>query len=233
MNFSSEIIERIVQNVLRELSSRESTLSTDALRLPLNGRPDGSESDTVQISEKVITEETLTAAAAAGRIISIIPQAVITPSGRDYIRRHEVQVTSSLVKSDTATSRGMLLNVGGASSTESVAAAAGWQVADAANEHQTVGLAVFHADHGRVVCCGGEPSLVACLLNRNATIRAAVASRDTNLRLMQNLMQPQVICIESSGWSFWELLRLLNSLPPISSSEKPSAWSEVQSGGEA
>lgn len=228
MNFSSEIIDRIVQSVMRELSSRKATSSANAPQFLLTDPTANSDTNAVRITEKVISEETLTAASAAGRIISIRPQAVITPSGRDYIRRHNVQVTSSLVKSGTMANQGLLLNVGTVPSTDSVAAAAGWQSANAGNEHQAVGMAESHADHGRVVCCGGEPSLVACLLNRKASIRAAVATRSTNLNSLHSLMQPQVICIESSGWSFAELLRLLNSLHPIT--DKPSAWREVHSG---
>ena len=81
---------------------------------------------------------------------------------------------------------------------------------------------------GMVTSFGGEPSIVACVLNRNPAVRAAGITRSTNLAALTSLMNPQVVCLDSTAWSFAELLRLLRGLSM--SAAIPKHWKELAGG---
>ena len=182
---------------------------------------------TINISSRVLSEKVLVTANAAGRAISLQPGTVMTPSGRDYIRKNGVRLTSDVSGSGSASQSGTFVAIG-THTTTSAAAAAGWKAITASAEFDAASLASQHAATGIVVCCGGEPSVVACLLNRNPAVRAAVISRTTNLVTLITVMSPQVVCLDSSGWSFGDILRLLRSLgtPPLT----PANWKEIAAG---
>ena len=225
MHINSETIDQIVRNVMRDMQPRTTSTSLAApVRIPA---PDSSEA-IVQIDSKVITEEVLNAARAAGRIIAINPDAVVTPSARDYIRRNAVQLTSRMVGSVTATS-GLLIGIGASSLAFSAAAAADWKTLAVSTEREAAAITAQHITTGLVTCIGGEPSVVACLLNRNQAVRAAVVTRVTNLVTLAALMNPQVVCLEASGWSFGELLKVFRSLAATRTA--PVDWQEMADGG--
>lgn len=225
MHISSETIDQIVRNVMRDMQSR-TTSSGPAAPVQLQTTEDLTSA--VRIESKLITEDVLVAARAAGRIISVNPTAVMTPSARDFIRKNAVRLASQVHGSVTAVS-GLLIGIGGNSTAISAAAAAGWKAQTAATEIDASTIAAQHVISGIVTCCGGEPSVVACLLNRNSAMRAAVITRTTNLVTLATVMNPQVVCLESSGWSFGELLRLFRTLAP--SAPVPATWKELSAGG--
>ena len=225
MHLSSETIDQIVRNVMRDMQPRNSSNGPAA---PITVQPVEDLASVVRIDNKVITEEVLVKAQAAGRAVAFSPAAVMTPSARDFIRRNDVRLASQVHGSVTAVS-GLLIGIGGNSTAISAAAAAGWKAQTAATEIDASTIAAQHVISGIVTCCGGEPSVVACLLNRNSAMRAAVITRTTNLVTLATVMNPQVVCLESSGWSFGELLRLFRTLAP--SAPVPATWKEMSAGG--
>jgi len=225
MTISAEFISQIVQNVMREMQSRMSTADVAA---PIELTP-VKDSDTLTIGTPVISEGTLLEAGAAGRTISLLPGAVMTPSGRDYIRRNNVRVSSQISKAIESATAGTFIAVGVNTNLRTAASAAGWTTLTAATEFAAAALAADNLRSGMVTCCGGEPSVVACLLNRNSAIRAAVVTRTTNLATLTSVMNPQVVCLESSGWSFGELRRLLRGLATTGTA--PRDWKEISAGG--
>lgn len=226
MNLSSELIDRIVQNVIRELQARAVTGGTSsAAAVPAEGgqlRP-------MLIDHPVITEEVLTTAQAAGRLVSLPSGAVLTPSGRDYIRKHGVRLSSAVTARPESRPQGLLVTVGTVASATAAAVATGWKTDRVSVETDAVPLALQHAANGRVICCGGEPSIVACLLNRESVLRAAVVTKQTDLAVLQTAMNPQVICLASEGWSHADVRRLLQSLK--SPLDVPAGWIERPAGG--
>lgn len=248
MTLSSDIIEQIVQNVLREIHSREPRPVTaapavsSAVPATAAAAPNSTASVSAStaaaplaIHSQVITEQILTAAQAADRVVTLPAAAVITPSGRDYIRRHRVRLASSVAAGQTSAAatvsavRGILLNVGPPSSFSTAAAAAGWQAEQALTEAEAARLAAGLATQHRVACCGGEPAVVACLLNREVSLRAAVVTRQTRLSSLWNCMNPQIVCFDPAGWSFVDVLRLLRSWTAVPAA--PAGWQELNAGG--
>lgn len=220
MNISAEYIDQIVQNVMREMQTRVPMMDVSA---PVETRQTAA-TETLQIGSRVVSENVLTSANAAGRAITLAAGAVITPSGRDYIRKNGVRLVSDVGLKNSASNGGTFISIGDIT-TSSAAAAAGWKMLTAPTEFGAATLASEKLATGIVTSFGGEPSVVACLLNRNPAVRAAVVTRTTNLATLTSVMNPQVVCLDSTGWSFAELLRLLRGLSM--SSVIPKQWKEI------
>ncbi len=221
MSFDTAYIDQIVHNVMREIQTRTSSNTPAALMQPIASKTPAEQ--TISISSRVLSEKVLITANAAGRAISLQPGTVITPSGRDYIRKNGVRLTSEVSNTGCASLRGVFIAVG-THATTSAASAAGWKALTASTEFDAARLASQHAAAGIVACCGGEPSVVACILNRNPAIRAAVITRATNLVTLITVMSPHVVCLDSSSWSFGDILKLLRSLAAAS---QPQGWKEI------
>ena len=226
MTYTSQQIEAITQSVLRELNSRGVAVGGGR---SLNGKPQAAtngarcdDASGLPLNEKVITEESLIAAAAAGRTISIPTGAIITPSGHDYIRRNGVTISNSS-SSKTAETTGTVIVVGECSAATSAAATAGWKAVKAGCERDAASKA-RKSTGGPIVCCGGVASVTACLLNRDSGIRAAVVNTNSDIQNLTAAMQPNVLCLESA-WAFSQLLKLLRGFSD--SNAAPAEWKEL------
>jgi len=222
MTISSEYIDQIVHTVMREMQIRTTSNAPDALKQSVAEKSPADR--TISINHRVVSENVLMTASAAGRTILLQPGTVITPSGRDFIRRNGVRLASTPGATANAVTGGTFIAVGDGT-TSSAATAAGWKTLIAPSENAAAVLALESLATGIVASFGGEPSVVACLLNRNPAVRAAVVTRATDLSKLTTLMNPQVICLDSMGWSFAELLRLLRGLSL--SSIVPKHWREL------
>ncbi len=226
MTISAQFIDEIVRNVMREMQTRVPTV--DAAAPVAMKQTVEVKADTLQIAGRVISENVLIAVNAAGRAISLQSGAVITPSGREYIRKNNVRMTSLVGGKNTPSAAGTFIAVGPNTGIHAAGAAAGWKTIAAVTEFDAASVAAENTGVGIITCCGGEPSIVACLLNRNSAVRAAVITRVTNLATLITVMSPQVVCLDSSGWSFGDILRLLRSL--AAPSRTPGVWKEISAG---
>ena len=224
---NEQLVSRIVLDVMREMQfslTRSAALPSDQLT--------AGATDAVLITGKVITHDVLSSANAAGRQIILQQGAVITPSGRDYIRKHAVRI-SSQARTASAPGAGLVIGIGSTTASQiTAAAAAGWKTLAVASEVAAAEAALSSLSQGIVVCCGGEPSVVCCMLNRNPAVRAALVTRNTNLAALTTVMNPQVICLDSAGWSFGETLKLLRVLAGTAGTGAvPKDWQELTAGG--
>ena len=227
MTIDAAYIDQIVQNVMREMKSRVTVPA--AVSAPVttsHAKPvTATEPSTaLTIAAKVVSEDILVAARAAGKTIVLQAGAIITPSGKDYIRKNGVTVTGSALNKPATVSTGSFIVVGNNATCQSAASATGWKTLAVSNELDAALAASQTLKNGITVTCGGEPSIVACLLNRNADVRAAVITKATNLLMLTTVMSPQVVCLDSSGWSFGDILKLLRSL---SAANRPQGWKEI------
>jgi hypothetical protein len=158
------------------------------------------------------------------RTIVLQAGAIITPSGKDYIRKNGVTVAGSALNKPATVSTGSFIVVGNNATCQSAASTTGWKTLAVSNEHDAALAASQTLKNGITVTCGGESSIVACLLNRNPDVRAAVITKATNLLTLTTVMSPQVVCLDSSGWSFGDILKLLRSL---SAANRPQGWKEI------
>ncbi len=227
MNFDAAYIDQIVQNVMREMKSRVTVAAVASVPMATSQTKavTATEAPTsLTIAAKVVSEDILVAARAAGRTIVLQAGAIVTPSGKDYIRKNDITVAGSALNKPVTVSTGTFIVIGSNSTCQSAASATGWKTSAVSNEHDAALAASQSLKNGITVTCGGEPSVVACLLNRNPDVRAAVITKATNLLTLTTVMSPQVICLDSSGWSFGDILKLLRSL---SAANRPQGWKEI------
>jgi len=254
MALSADRVEEIVRQVLRELQSGQNARPAAASAPAVTAsRPDSAVQSgpapaaaaassvagdgVLRITERAVTEAVLEAAGAAGRTVSLVRGAVLTPSGRDYVRRHQVRLASSVATLPTAAAAttpaatpGVLIVCGRETTARSAATALNWTILEAKDEFAAARAALEVMPRRRVVCAGCEPAIAACVLNRNGTLRAAVLEHATGMERILERMQPHAVCLQSSGWSLLQLTRLLEKLQqPV---RQPAGWVEVQAGAE-
>ncbi len=234
MTFSAEQIEAITTSVLRELASRgvavaaaeKSGTPADAVApIGVASSPD-QRNAVVALTGKVISEQALVAINASGLTITIPAGAIITPSGHDYIRRNGITVTSVLSTGKSAAG-GTIIVVGNCFAATSAAKTAMWTTITAGCEFDAAKKSRKQLPNP-VVCCGGEPSVTACLLNRNSDVRVAVVTQNTDVSRLVRVMNPQVICLDAAGWSYAQLLKLLRMMP--FGATIPASWKEIAGG---
>ena len=82
-----QLIEKVTQHVLEVLQNRDANARCS--------------SNPNIIQETVITEETLRKNSKETKQVGLLPNAIITPSGRDYIKQNQLEIFSSVKQSVT------------------------------------------------------------------------------------------------------------------------------------
>lgn len=231
MKLSAEKIDEIVRNVLRELQTRAAVPPTTPVQPPAakpTAASTGRSDDVVVIRGRVVTEDVLAESRVAGKTVSLMRGAILTPSGRDYIRKNAVRLSSILPEPEVSV-RGIVLIAGKSQTAQAAAQAASWKVSQVEDSLAAAVAARDAVASVRVLCVTEDPSIVACLLNREATIRSAVLGRSEGFEKLIRRMHPNVVCLSSDGWSFSELTRLLRLMSSFSG--PPDSWKELIPGG--
>lgn len=218
MIFSNELIDEVVRNVMRELQLLPTPAAASSTVI--------SSTSSVELSQRVITEDVLAGQIAPGATVVVPTGAVLTPSGRDYIRRHRIVISSVPSVAVSGSFGGLVLVVGGMKSMSSAAKSAGWAIDSAAGNFDAANLIAQKDTEQRTVCCSDQPSVIACLVNRNTQRRAAVVTSETCLSGLLNDMNPDTVCLSVKGWSFMELLRMLKKLSG-NGGALPAGWKEL------
>jgi hypothetical protein len=231
MTLSADKIDEIVRNVLRELEARRAAPVTAPVstRVKTAEKPVSVESSApVVIRARVISEAVLAASGAAGKTVTLMRGAILTPSGRDYIRKYSVRLSSLLPQPEGSVS-GVVLIAGKSPTAQSAAQAAGWKVVGVEDAFAAATAARAAVATQRVICVTEDPSIVACLLNRDVAVRAAVLTGQKGLDRVIRAMHPNVVCLASEGWSFNDLTRLLRLM--FSVNGPAESWKEIVPGG--
>ncbi len=223
MSIAPAQIETIVRQVLAELQFLRQQSADTAGTVAHETTEAAIAVDRVQLTESVITESVLTGADTAGRTVMLTPGAIITPSGRDYIRRHGIRIDTS--PAAVGNTSGTIITDATAPALQAAAASSGWRIlrADSSVNAAVHCLPLISAT--RVICATQFPAVTACLLNRSPQHRVAVLTREDNIAELVREMNPQVVCLNPVGWAFSELLRLTKQLRPAD--VRPQSWSEL------
>ena len=200
--FETEHIEKITQSVLRELEAR----GVGVERAAVPDVPTGF------VLSGVVTQTVLEDSQEAGTVV-LASDAIVTPSGREYLQRNNITVSRSTSPVADSAAAGVVLCSVDTPTVLAAAKSAGWSVQNVENEKAIV--SAVQSDSPHTVCCVEHPSLVACLLNRNENIRAAVVSASVDLMPLKKIMNPNVVCLSASGWSFTAFLRMLRTMSEV------------------
>lgn len=230
MKLTVEQVEEIVRSVLRELQPVPAPpVAPQSAGNAAVKQVVAVESDLISLSSLVVTESVLSAVGAAGRTVALPRGAVLTPSGRDYLRRHGVRLASRLPSAEgQAGKAGLVIQAQRLAVLESAAGTAGWSVEQVSGEDAAVGRVLQLHGVRPLVCVTADPAVAACLLNRRSDVRAAAVSDRVDLQRLMDRLQPTVVCLDGTGWSWSQLLRLLRMMSVVRT--VPSGWREAEQG---
>lgn len=226
MNLSPTLIDEIVRQVMNNLSKESARREVAASNSEHQDKPVMA---TVALTQKVITEEILLKLASSTKTVTVAKTAIITPGAQDYARDrgitiHRDQPSTHITK--ISPTKGLCLidfrsdNATGAWN-DVTRRLTNWTTERLTGTTDIVArIKSTIGDVSQIIVLSSEPCNVACLANRNESIRAAVACHLDNIPAIQKSLAPNVWCASTDN-SFLELrtlLRLLlsvNSLPPF------------------
>ncbi len=244
MNFDAVTIERMVREVLDQVQRPGNLRTTPAstnntlLTVPTapTPAPIAGATQAVVIAERIVTADVLKDQTQPGSKVLIAKQAILTPSALDYVRNYRL----TLERSDT-------------SATGNSTAAVRWKIVlssvaehtvraiDAVCQHRNylqrefsgtgseavsaAVSAISRAEVAGVIVVTAAPHVVACRVNRNLAIRAAVVTDLASWQSVQPQLRPNVVCISPQGRGFMELQNVINKVLTSPAPEIPVDWS--------
>lgn len=219
MQFSEELVNQVVANVLSTLSQQGQGGQTTA-SVPPVPTPDAS----VVLSEKVITADLLAEKAKGHAAIGIAAGSLLTPSAKDYLREFKVSVhrattaTTPSITGQGSPWRAIILSnstaVENALTTIEQQTGVRWSQELSSSLEESVKEAVSslcRADATGVVLFAAAAEKAACLANRNQKVCAAAIQNVNHLRTVITQMSPNLICVNPEQKSFMELRNLMKT----------------------
>ncbi len=218
--------EQLVNQVVAAVMAR---LSGDAATPASNGTAPVAPTRTVcRLTDSVITGDLLAEHADGVEIVQIAPQAILTPTARDHIRQNGLQITrqstASANSGGSANSRSAVFRVvatGHWPTVDSLMAklpqvgGAAWQTAIEADQQKLAGCLAGALSGGEItaaIILSQEAAAVACRLNRNDSVRAAVVGTAGEITALRSELSPNVYCIRPNGRTGIELSGLLRTI---------------------
>ncbi|WP_437192372.1 hypothetical protein [Planctomicrobium sp. SH527] len=238
MSFSPETIDRIVANVLSQLSgSRPVQVAPSAAKLstPASATPSvparvvvAPSGEKVALSEAVITADKLEAIA-IGATVQVGPKAIITPASQDVIRTRKLLIerqsqlqsksnsTTETQKAASSVGSSLLIVVNNVKPLDQLwtEVSAQWTREFVACPDDAARLAAAEVSRGgasTVVILTEQTHRAACLANRNERVKA-VAIRDAgDIRLIRKQLRVNTWCLDGTGKSYFELKNLFREM---------------------
>jgi len=233
-------IEQIVANVLAQLqTAAPRPVSTPSLAMsasagsaqsapsPGTSRPAvdiaASASPAVlELTQPVITAETLASQVRPGVSLKISRRSVLTPSARDWLNSKKIswsrlpRSAASMTERRSA-GRWQLLVQSAPPQVRTLLEnlkrhPEGWSVELVGTASETVSLvtrALCTAESDGVVVISESAERIACLANRNTQVRAAVISDRRHLERVHEQLGVNLVCLDPLGRTFIELRNLL------------------------
>jgi len=218
MQFSEELVNQVVANVLSTISKMGSGGQASG------SAPSVTTADTsVVLSNKVITADLLAEKIKGQSVVGIAAESILTPSAKDYLREFRVSVHRSTSVASSRKEQGTpwrAIVLSNSSAVENTLATIEQQTNTRWSQELSASLeeaikdaisSLCRADAAGIVLFAEAAENAACLANRNQKIRA-VAIQDVNqLRTVITQMSPNLICVNPAQKSFMELRNLVKA----------------------
>ena len=219
MNLNPTTIDRIVANVLSQLSPSENNTSSKVV----NGENPVPDSVT-RLSEAVITAELLQPIQSDS--IEVSTTAIITPAAFDLIRERRLKIGKAKVSSNSTNST----NKDVSAKKLSIAIVRHTEAVDRALEdldphnQELVSCPDDAAKFAISEICRGEAATVlifaeqlhraACLANRNTKVKAVIVHDQGDVAAIRKQLRANVWCLDPTDRSYFELRNVLKAINP-------------------
>jgi hypothetical protein len=221
MTFTPEQFELIVQRVIQQLGTTGAAIAPAPARESARLAPatDPAAAPGIRIAGQVITQELLAASATGTSLVRIAGKAILTPSARDFVKQHGIKIVREDASSSgaAATIRWQVLVT---KSTPQISAAIDG-LSGIVCDIRLLGAAAEAAAQAISALCRGEahqvvvfteqPELVACLANRNETVRAAAVAETADVERVRLHLQANLLALDPATRSVHELRSILKA----------------------
>lgn len=203
---------------------------------PVSTASHSAASNGVVLTENVITEAILTERAQGAKAITIGQQTVLTPTAREYLRKHNVSVTRAtstngkvaggaswqVLISDSATTATAALDT-----LRGQGITASRELLGTPQEAARKAVSMLaRAEVGGVLVLTSQPALVACLANRNSRVRGTEVANVETVNTLARQLGANLLCVNPNGKSLFELRNLLRTCLTSGTPAPPAGWKE-------
>jgi hypothetical protein len=224
MKYDTVLVDQIVRDVMQQLRSLPETKQSSTAAEP------------VVLHERVITEELLEQQINGAKRIEIGVKSVLTPSARDFLSKQKIkwQRQSQTIFTTQIHWKAIVVQ-----STSAVTAALNdlehstqtcWKQEIAGTTCEAVSEAVSalcRAEADGVVIFTAKSESVACKVNRNLKVRAAVVGDVRRAESIKTEMGVNLFCINPDGKTYIELRNLLRAVTAGAAPQVPEDWNEL------
>ena len=237
MTTDADLLEQIVTGVMRQLTSMSGEVRNNG-----PGTTEHSHGKTTTnellLADNVITADLLSEQLGEVTRFSIGPTSVLTPSARDWLREHNIawgrQTQNGSAVAATKGCWKVIIERSTPAVTaaiEGVATATGHRpVTETADDFsaavRSAVSAVCRAEADGVVLFTDKPAVAACRANRNRKVRAAAVMGVTCVRAVRRQMGANLLCVDPTGRTVWELKTILRELKRGGQPILPDGWQE-------
>ena len=199
------LIERVVAEVMGQLMTRKAAPVSESV-------------SRFQLNETIITADLLAETAQGKSVIEVTPKALVTPSARDWLKHHKVELIRGQSSAAQAADRsvGSLAIVqSGSENVDRVLAAGSWKRELVGTVDEAAKLAISEVCRGgvkRVVVFSREPEAVACFANRNEKVRAAAVTDIAGVKRVKSGLGGNVFVVDPVERGFFELRNILRQV---------------------
>lgn len=227
MSLSAEAIDRIVENVLNQISAGGSASKLAPVQnsaKPLQARSQ------VSLPGSVITAEVI-GGVAEGSLVTVRPKAIITPAAWDAIRLRRIQLErgSLEVASSPKGAAGsqsetrpevaaplliVVRNTSGVRQLEEQLAGK-WKRELLGCPDDAAKLAISEISRGAVsavIILAEQSHRAACLANRHEQVKAVAVQDAGDVRAIRQQLRANVWCVNPDGRSYFELRNLIQQI---------------------
>ncbi len=173
--------------------------------------------------DSVITADLLAAKAKGQRVVEVGTKAIVTPSAKDWLRQHKVELKRIVLSSPVLSvrpKRMAIVQTGGAAVERVIedarrAGVSNWRrelVGPAEDAAKLAISAICRGEAVSVVVFSNQPDKVACLANRNEDVRAVAVFSVADVERVQAALSCNVFVISVGSRSSVELTRQLRSI---------------------
>lgn|GEM_PF-1493572 len=231
MNIDAQAINDIVAGVLRQLGMTtpvvRATKEGETSRVHAAQQPDN---NTLELSQIVITEDLLSENAVGVDSLRIKREAIITPSGRDWLRKHDVTWKRVSENSNQAEKSAWRLII--ATSSDAIqklneeVTRWGWTVdcVGGAEEAAVCGVTNLNEETSGIVVLTSEPERVVCRANRHSHVRAATVSQAPDVTRVQQQLGANFVALCPGDRRFFELQNMMKTLAAGGPPQAPKNW---------
>ncbi|HEY3966890.1 MAG TPA: RpiB/LacA/LacB family sugar-phosphate isomerase [Planctomycetaceae bacterium] len=225
MTFTPEQVDLIVQRVVQQLGTKGVAIAPASAEPRHVTAAEPAAAPGVRIPGQVITQDLLAASATGAALVRIDAKALLTPSARDFIKQHSIQIVREGASSAGATTAIRWQVIVTKSTPQIAAAIEGLSALGIVCDMRLLGLpaeaaaqsisALCRAEAQQVVVFTDQPELVACLANRNDKVRAASVSDAAAAERVRQHLQGNLLTLDPTHKSIHELTSILKAFRPV------------------